>query len=472
MQSLMRQSLRAVCVALTVMCLAACATTSSSRDPNAAMLDRERGVEYRLAAARREAQTRPANPSRLRALEQLVFEPKHPDELRLYAIDELLRIDEASFKQNVADRLSQLDNWTSIQRVLDITVERLWTDLTPTLVRSYAREAHAYTDTERPERLALVKLHAPRKVDAIIGDVFENVDDTATFPQQVAAWELLARLLEPEALRERVATAAPRSNLVRDLQAALTDLHVLPTNREAVLWLTFLRDPAAGGQWRAMKRIAERLSPQQQRGLELRHLSLLSHVDDGITRQSREQLIADVRSRLAGQSHVYVDTGAKGAAGDRPQHFDHVLDQLVWADVATVKILFDAVHGPRVVADVFNQADRDFKDTDTELGGVLDIDDNGWYVRPYDPLFKRNDRAYYAAPDLVLRLYERGVHYHLHAQLRQNLDYAGPGSGDMKFARRMGLSCVVFTTVDDNLINVDYYQPNGAIVDLGHITRW
>jgi hypothetical protein len=58
-------------------------------------------------------------------------------------------------------------------------------------------------------------------------------------------------------------------------------------------------------------------------------------------------------------------------------------------------------------------------------------------------------------------------HYHFHAQRPDNRDYAGPSNGDLVYADRFGRACLVFTTVDEGVLNADYYQPGGARLDLG-----
>jgi hypothetical protein len=39
----------------------------------------------------------------------------------------------------------------------------------------------------------------------------------------------------------------------------------------------------------------------------------------------------------------------------------------------------------------------------------------------------------------------------------------------LDYANRMGRNCLVFTSISDGVINVDYYQSNGAVIDLGEI---
>jgi len=55
----------------------------------------------------------------------------------------------------------------------------------------------------------------------------------------------------------------------------------------------------------------------------------------------------------------------------------------------------------------------------------------------------------------------------LHFQKAGNAEHAGPGVGDLEFARVTRTSCIVFTSIDDRSFDVDYYNHEGAVVDLG-----
>jgi hypothetical protein len=63
------------------------------------------------------------------------------------------------------------------------------------------------------------------------------------------------------------------------------------------------------------------------------------------------------------------------------------------------------------------------------------------------------------------------VHFHLHAQRHDNQAYAGPSAADIDYARLHQRSCLVLCFLDRDTLNVDYYQPNGVVIDLGSLKR-
>jgi hypothetical protein len=63
------------------------------------------------------------------------------------------------------------------------------------------------------------------------------------------------------------------------------------------------------------------------------------------------------------------------------------------------------------------------------------------------------------------------AHYHFHAQQPRNAKFAGPSPGDLAYASRYGRTCLVFTSIREDRLGVDLYQPDGTIIDLGEIAR-
>ncbi|MEL6796707.1 MAG: hypothetical protein AAFO89_07765, partial [Planctomycetota bacterium] len=46
-----------------------------------------------------------------------------------------------------------------------------------------------------------------------------------------------------------------------------------------------------------------------------------------------------------------------------------------------------------------------------------------------------------------------------------------PREGDLNYAALYGRTCVVLTSIDDGVMNVDVYFPSGAVIDLGVINE-
>ncbi len=119
-----------------------------------------------------------------------------------------------------------------------------WTDLTPALVRSYARPIKDVDDSIRTERAALRDLHPGRDIEAVVFEVFL---DPGAAPggegfrwaerARADAWELLSRLDPDGAARTTLLTtnlsagsglSAETSELVTDLRRCLHEMGTIP----------------------------------------------------------------------------------------------------------------------------------------------------------------------------------------------------------------------------------------------------
>jgi hypothetical protein len=120
---------------------------------------------------------------------------------------------------------------------------------------------------------------------------------------------------------------------------------------------------------------------------------------------------------------------------------------------------------------LFDYAKRDLEDKTTEYGGVIALDDNGRFeILEFEPKIRHHDRRFNASQDMFDAAYTALFHFHFHAQKYRNGDHAGPGMGDKNYATNTRANCLVFTFVNENTMNVDYYRHSGVVIDLGTIS--
>lgn len=473
----MKRTLMLPLVLASSLAMASCQMKSQFEDPIGMMTNRSIDPQERMNAAKQAEREKRDDPARIAALETLLYERGYPYEQRRYAIDQLVAMDEAAFKARLAKRISLIVNWDTMKYIFKLAQERKWADLTPTFVRQYARTDKLTPDAERPERDLLVKLNPGKTVEQVVFDVFADRNDEVPLPQQVSAWELLNRLAPPARLMDLLAQAPDQTALVADLKACAADLHTVPTNREGVLWLSYLRDPSRRAVWDSYKAEVAKLNEEQLRGLELRHLSILLCASSSLythsaSVMSRATLWKSLVADLSNAKHSTKNPTFDGADKDTPQNIQAWDSKLVWGDLLTIWVLENAVkHG--LASSLFGQADADHKDESTEHGGVILFagHDQVYYGKAFSPEIRRHDLKFLSPQDLIEAAYTGLAHYHFHAQSYQNSEYAGPGRGDLEFAKKLNFNCLVFTFTDKDHLNVDYYQPNGAVVDLGTFER-
>ncbi|MEX0777733.1 MAG: hypothetical protein WD042_18675 [Phycisphaeraceae bacterium] len=463
-----RQAVRWGLLLVAAAWLSGCAAQVFER-PLAVMLDREAVPCWRLDAAR-QAGGDPALATQYQAaLESLLFDPGHPYDLRCFAVDELVRLDESRFRQQVQQRITDLSDRQTLAYVCRYAVGAAWVGFTGPAIRSLARADEEPDADVRPQCAAIEALHPGQSVEHVVHEALANVQQTYGIDVQVAAWTLVNRWYAPQAVVALLVRMPQHTPLVINLMACHRDLHALPTNREGVFWLLTLRDGRHRAFWEAAKARVAGLDPAQARGLELRHMGVLLQLDQATLQVGADQLRRRAAEVLARRTRT-----AKLEAGRDEQ----LLASLCWADLATLLMLDQAVRQPTVAAALFAQADADFADKSTEHGGVIaarrgSAADQAWQIvaMSFPPLTRRHDMMFLPSPEMIEQLYTSLAHYHFHAHQHDNVEAAGPGRSDLALADRLRANCLVFTFIDRDYLHVSYYQPGGIVIDLGTLAR-
>jgi hypothetical protein len=465
-----------LCSALVTLLFRGCAPKVYD-DPVAKMMDRTDAPGPRLAAARQAEQQMPDDPDRLAALKKLTVSPRHPAQMRTFAIDSLIRHDEAAAKAFLRNALPRMNSWPAMEQVIDAAVDRNWTDFTPALVRNLGRPARAIQDRHRPERAALLTLNPNETLEQIAFGVM-TADPNADVRERAGAWAMLNRLTDDrDALMAKLASVDVVDDpLIVDLKAAATDLHVTADSLESITWLQMFRSPLYAGFWGRAKAAVATLTPAQKQGLALRHLALVVHLHEtqpAALRPSRDELFTQVSRLIRSQKHHYKSADYDGHSANHPQRFTEWADELTWADLLVMQQITQLMGNRAVVDAWFTQADADLKDKSTEYGGLLEWDRDGRLLPSlYKPTIRQHDLKYYAPKSLTLNGYAAFAHYHFHAQTPANAKWAGPGRGDLdRVADTQRYTGLVLTFVNADALNVDYYRQGRVVVDMGTVSR-
>lgn len=462
---------RVILIAAIVASLAACSARVAV-DPIKDMTDPNLAGNWRMEAALQAEREFPGDPKRIEALHKIAWGERQTTELRIYAIDQLIAINEKDFREKLDRRIVLIPYGEVLDHIYAVGKERKWPELTPMLVKRWAVPQHGEPDDGRAERKWIAQLNPGREVEAVVFDVFTAPVDQITDLQRIGAWALLNRIATKEKLIAALNTAPQTTPLVTDLKAAAADLHTLPRHREGVKWLYFLRDPARSEVWQSAKSNVAALTSEQRINLEMRHLAILPHLDSQTRGTDRASLYQSLQSQLSGLRHYMTAPSEGSGIAEQPQHLKDWKDQLSWADLATIRTLATVVQNPKVKAELFAQADSDHKNKGAEHGGVIDIYAGTPTAREYPPLARlSHDRQFTPSEQMISHCYTGLAHYHFHAQELRNREYAGPGKGDLDTAERLDLNFLVFTFIDENQLNVDYYQHGRVVVDLGTISR-
>lgn len=440
----------------------------------------------RRAASVQQVWDRADRPTR-QALIDLYWSRGTPVEVRAAILRTLAADDEArsTAKRMVEVSLPLEQNLPIIEAACDLAVEHEWTQLAGPMVRSLARKASAKTVADRPEAAALRAMFPTRSLEQVVFDQVVEPSNLGTISSEgdldladrtrLDAWELLGLLDTTGAVRARLLRALPvneRTGLAGDLAAIEAELGVLPMTALEVDWARTMRRDSQW--WQSAARAMTALDRAHTGPLQLRHVEPIrwaSEHEPSLLAQTRADLLASLRSRLAGREQI-TRTADRLGTGPNREGIGDWSNALTWGDLLSLTIIERSLDAPAITANIFRYAELDRADTSTEFGGLLADRGSGpaaelFVPRPSERL---GDDAFVASPDLFAASARSLAHFHLQVQEREQRRFAGPSGGDVLFAARSGRNAIVFTSVGDGRLNADFYTPRGEVVDLGVLT--
>lgn len=452
-----------------------------------------------------------------------MWKPAYPDDVRQAALRALIA--DPAGESAMADTVNALSlllpteqaragRLTFVEDIANEAVkpEHRWVELIPAFVRSWSRPFVGEQELwERPERDAIAQLSG-RPPHVALLSLFAGVyggDER----ERLAAWELLAKLADekdagsvvsPHALALGLAQALAgeavtiafadaaltgeiRGELSRlasekpwpdndPIMASLTDgyrlLGVVPSSAGELQRLTrLLGQRGRPFVTRASALLAE-LDVRQRDGVALTHLPMLlwakAHRPTWLS-ACREDLLDQCRRLLEGQARYF----RGGSTNSETLRIN--AEAMSWADMLSLRVAIEASRDPSLPAAAFAQADRDHMDTTTEMGGVLDwnAEQSRFVAWGYEPSVgqRYGDERFVAPVHMIEGSDEALYHYHLQVPRYELAGQAGPSFGDFAYAKAQGRHCLVMTFITKDRLNIDFYTPEGVVIDLGTISR-
>lgn len=439
-------------------------TSSLSDSPSAVLADDHLSIHRRAAALSADANSADQLDALLFEATRIAWSHNEPVELRLATIDWLAEYDEARFTEQAQRSVVRERDWQIVNRVFDHAAERDWPGFERVALRRLAEPSRVYADADRPESVWL-RDTTGRPPQDVAFEVFGGWDADATLIDRVAAWVALSRLVDRPTRDGLLGFAM--GTPADQLQHAAQRLDILPDTQAQLLMLLRLSEPVHADLWTAM--LQTPLTDDQRLGLAPRHLPAIT-TQRGRPPTDHATLFTVLAERLDHQPTERRESRALDTAYTEA-FIDH-RDNLAWGDLLVIETLLNALSDPSLIRDLFAHADTDLADNTTEYGGLLLIDaQSRTAFRAYPPMLRGNDTRYVASDNLLANLPRALAHIHFHASTSRNPEHAGPGRGDLAFAQRFGVSCLVLTFLDRDMLNADYYQPDGIVIDLGTLSR-
>lgn len=429
------------------------------------------------------------------AFKDLAWSPAAPIDVRVACVSHLLD-DPDPAGQADARAMANLMLPTERSRTVVSAIavragQNGWTEMTGSLVRSYAKPVENVPDDQRAERMALEALYPNRPMADTLFEVFLNpgYDDAPAelrLNQRTRAdvWDLLGRVDKSGALRRGLIQRAQAGDVpastrasVLALQRALDSLYVVPRTGDELRWIESLSEGLnENEQWWAQAASAvASLSPDHRQELEIRHIEPIRwaaiHRPELLI-QSRDALLDGLAAKLEGREHYKRSAEKRVLDQPRRERLSDWAGVLTWGDLVTITVIDEAVRQPAIIDRLFEQVGIDRDDRTTEYGGVLEpAEGESFRILLFRPRVRdrKSDTEFVASEDMIRYADRSTAFYHQHVQSTAEPKHAGPSEADLVYAARSGRNCVVFTAVGKSGLNIDYYQPNSVVIDLGTV---
>ncbi len=473
------------------------------RDPQRPLTERESAID----SAWRQAQKSPADKARVRgAFKDMIWSAQVPTAMRKRMYDYLANdSDPAGVEDTRAMTRLMLPREPSREMVLVLcqtAAAKQWTDCIPALIRSYSRSVPLVKNEDRAERIALVRLSGDRPLVETVFAVFlnppeEDPDSPADFRARTRAdaYEVLGKLDVTGEYRRRLledpSLASSKDDIVGLLRRTVAELKVIPVTGEELRWLERLADPKNARNlawWTQCQAIVAQLPPEKLEGLHLRHIEavrIASVYQPDLLAKSRSEFLQELTALVESRKTVQRSNEAQGIVRAAKEQLPFHEPKLAWADFLTIFLLDRGIHQREFLERLYIYAGLDKDDPTTEYGGLLltlhNVGDGtaptdtpgrivAWLFPPR-PGQRMNDQEFIAPEEMILSGDRALAHFHFHVNRARNSEVAGPSSADLDYATRSGRSCVVFTSVSSDELDVDYYQPDGVVIDLGCVAK-
>ena len=462
---------------MVVVCAISACAVSAGKDPMKS-LSNPGSLPVVQVAAMEKLDLEPS-PEYISALKRIMWQPGFAESTRLEAFVRLVKLDEPGLKEILRLQLPKLMALAWRQKLCELIVEHHWVDMTPTLVRAWSVPMAAWIeqDKDRPERIAIEQLNGKDQLTDLLVKMLVESNPITEANLRLRCWEMLQKIGQKERLVKLLADASvkPDDRLLSNLRSCAGELGIVPTTMEEILWLQALLETKNIAFWAQAKAATMQLPPDVRAKLEIRELPIavaVSTFKPELLSKTPAELYQLVDARRQAKGSRIVSPSFEGYGGDHTENLYEMRNKLSWGDLASMAIAMEIFDSPILCQQIFDLADRDMADRDTEFGGVIRMKSDGKpSIEEMKPRVQGNDLRYEASQKMFDNAYTGLFHFHLHCQSYDNMQYAGPHLGDFAYAESTRANCLVFSFVSRKELNVDFYRHGPMVVDLGCIAR-
>ncbi len=327
--------------------------------------------------------------------------------------------------------------------------------------------------TEPEARLLKDKTAIIRAVESITEKPIEKValeylSDGRQLKTRIAA---LACLLEQNSRSEVITelTALPtRDDFIEELQFWARQFGYVPTNIMRYYQCRMQRTNLTGPQLKELRQHVLLLRRREGYAFDVRDSYLLMTAGDERLNIPQTKLNDGIHRRLTELEHTKRQYSYPGAPDDYAEGFIDQCNLLSYTDLTRIELLLKSLRQEKFIERIKMFLQQDFFDTTSETGGLCFFEQGEIVLNKYEPGRRQGDNQYVESAKMV----QEGVlciaRWHCHTDQWRGAELAGPGIDDLRYADWINCPVVVLTRISKKMCNVDYFTPEGVVVDLGN----
>jgi len=278
---------------------------------------------------------------------------------------------------------------------------------------------------------------------------------------------VLSRLSSQEKFNEYFSSLPRTDPLVVELDFWEKEYHYQPLQMAQLLHCRWLRLNYSESMMATLKANVRDLSVREDYRFHCSDSHLLLNIDPEMLLLTTEVVRASIVQHLNGLHHQKRIAAHSGAADDYAEYFSGRDGDLSYTDLLRISLYLNKLKEKETVLKLKKTMQDDFKIEDTEVGGVVRLQEETIHFKSLPPGEKAGDRKYILGLDAIRQSYDSLAIWHCHADQDEHHPAAGPGKDDLDFVRNLQQSMVVVSHVKMNSINVDYVSKDCMVVDLG-----
>jgi len=286
---------------------------------------------------------------------------------------------------------------------------------------------------------------------------------------KIAALTGLCKLTDRDRIVETIMALPPDDDTTGQLQFWAGSFGYVPANFIRFLACQIQQTRLTPAQLETLRHCAASLKKREDYTFDI-HDSylLLSIIDDPHLQLSRSQLVSDIIPRLTKLDHTKRPRSYPNAPDDYAEGFIDQCNHLSYTDLLRIKLLLETLAQAQTTRQLRSFLEQDITDNTSEMGGLSMLDDDTAVFKTYQPGEHSGDNQYIESPRMIYDAALSLTRWHCHVDKWRGPELAGPGIDDLRYGRLHGCPVVVVTLVTDKIFNVDYFTPEGIVIDLGN----